>query len=51
MKKEEKERLEKSIAKSEEALKKNLFLPEDASTLRRMIAYDKARIERDYKEE
>jgi hypothetical protein len=49
--KEEKERLEASIAKSEVALAKGLFLEDDASTLRRMIAYERARIEREYKEE
>jgi hypothetical protein len=49
MTKEEKERLEASIAKSEEGLRKGLFQPEDASQLHRMIAYYKARIANEYK--
>lgn len=36
---EEIDRLKKSIADAKEQLDKGLFLPEDASQLRRMIAY------------
>jgi hypothetical protein len=50
MSKEENERLEASIAKSEESLAKGLFQPEDASQIRRMIAYERKRIQKYYKE-
>jgi hypothetical protein len=45
---EEKERLEASIAKSQELLSKDLFQPEAASQIRRMIAYDQDRIRRNF---
>jgi hypothetical protein len=51
MTKAEKERLEESITKAEALLAKGLFLPEDASALRRIIAYDRKRIAKEYQPE